>query len=157
MIFFFKQKTAYEMRISDWSSDVCSSDLDRTVVQFSRCLDEVAQQFQTPPLQWVAMCPLPTTGMAPLQGRSHAFMPWRQTQVQGIARAPDLEVTVIDTHPPLVCRAPDSPGVLLRFRRWQASPFKRPDLALPQARGAVTHRHGLHHSTDKSQARKRVV
>src|SRR3546814_9172968 len=27
MYFFFKQKTAYEMRISDWSSDVCSSDL----------------------------------------------------------------------------------------------------------------------------------
>src|SRR3546814_5942814 len=27
--FFFKQKTAYEMRISDWSSDVCSSDLCR--------------------------------------------------------------------------------------------------------------------------------
>src|SRR3546814_1839725 len=27
MIYFFKQKTAYEMRISDWSSDVCSSDL----------------------------------------------------------------------------------------------------------------------------------
>src|SRR3546814_20009366 len=27
MIFFFKHKTAYEMRISDWSSDVCSSDL----------------------------------------------------------------------------------------------------------------------------------
>src|SRR3546814_9582121 len=29
MFFFFKQKTAYEMRISDWSSDVCSSDLTR--------------------------------------------------------------------------------------------------------------------------------
>src|SRR3546814_787355 len=28
-IFFFKQKTAYDMRISDWSSDVCSSDLER--------------------------------------------------------------------------------------------------------------------------------
>src|SRR3546814_6838637 len=28
IIFFFKQKTAYEMRISDWSSDVCSSDRD---------------------------------------------------------------------------------------------------------------------------------
>src|SRR3546814_9402514 len=27
IFFFFKQKTAYEMRISDWSSDVCSSDL----------------------------------------------------------------------------------------------------------------------------------
>src|SRR3546814_4102805 len=32
VFFFFKQKTAYEMRISDWSSDVCSSDLER-----SRC------------------------------------------------------------------------------------------------------------------------
>src|SRR3546814_14934747 len=29
-VFFFKQKTAYEMRISDWSSDVCSSDLSIT-------------------------------------------------------------------------------------------------------------------------------
>src|SRR3546814_4129093 len=28
-IFFFKQKTAYDLRISDWSSDVCSSDLDQ--------------------------------------------------------------------------------------------------------------------------------
>src|SRR3546814_13176067 len=31
VFFFFKQKTAYEMRISDWSSDVCSSDLFRMV------------------------------------------------------------------------------------------------------------------------------
>src|SRR3546814_927736 len=30
-VVFFKQKTAYEMRISDWSSDVCSSDLDMAV------------------------------------------------------------------------------------------------------------------------------
>src|SRR3546814_8485493 len=30
-IFFFKQKTAYEMRISDWSSDGCSSDLNEEV------------------------------------------------------------------------------------------------------------------------------
>src|SRR3546814_2587099 len=32
VFFFFKQKTAYELRISDWSSDVCSSDLG-TIVQ----------------------------------------------------------------------------------------------------------------------------
>src|SRR3546814_5201188 len=32
MVFFFKQKTAYEMRISDWSSDVCSSDLNEQFV-----------------------------------------------------------------------------------------------------------------------------
>src|SRR3546814_20949167 len=31
-VFFFKQKTAYEMRISDWSSDVCSSDLVRLTI-----------------------------------------------------------------------------------------------------------------------------
>src|SRR3546814_6410852 len=37
-VFFFKQKTAYEMRISDWISDVCSSDL----VKFFRLLAIVA-------------------------------------------------------------------------------------------------------------------
>src|SRR3546814_7571410 len=34
MFFFFKQKTAYEMRISDWSSDVCSSDLREAEVGY---------------------------------------------------------------------------------------------------------------------------
>src|SRR3546814_4136584 len=33
VVFFFKQKTAYEMRISDWSSDVCSSDLVKAPMQ----------------------------------------------------------------------------------------------------------------------------
>src|SRR3546814_5100695 len=37
--FFFKQKTAYEMRISDWSSDVCSSDLAMKVTE---CTDRVS-------------------------------------------------------------------------------------------------------------------
>src|SRR3546814_4839782 len=37
-IFFFKQKTAYEMRISDWSSDVCSTDLfGQTVMTCHPC------------------------------------------------------------------------------------------------------------------------
>src|SRR3546814_6524690 len=35
LFFFFKQKTAYEMRISDWSSDVCSSDLLLTQLRAS--------------------------------------------------------------------------------------------------------------------------
>src|SRR3546814_8480765 len=39
LFFFFKQKTAYEMRISDWSSDVCSSDLPEEVGGFLRALD----------------------------------------------------------------------------------------------------------------------
>src|SRR3546814_13746567 len=36
LIFFFKQKTAYEMRISDWSSNVCSSDLLHRIKQPKR-------------------------------------------------------------------------------------------------------------------------
>src|SRR3546814_6028438 len=35
VFFFFKQKTAYEMRISDWSSDVCSSDLPMVPLDYS--------------------------------------------------------------------------------------------------------------------------
>src|SRR3546814_3472774 len=38
MFFVFKQKTAYEMRISDWSSDVCSSDLPEVLPQLQRRL-----------------------------------------------------------------------------------------------------------------------
>src|SRR3546814_9235067 len=40
ILFFFKQKTAYEMRISDWSSDVCSSDL--TEIQMLALLGNLA-------------------------------------------------------------------------------------------------------------------
>src|SRR3546814_5098768 len=39
VFFFFKQKTAYEMRISDWSSDVCSSDL---LARFAAITDKAA-------------------------------------------------------------------------------------------------------------------
>src|SRR3546814_10670938 len=39
LCFFFKQKTAYEVRISDWSSDVCSSDL-AIIVGFDRIVGE---------------------------------------------------------------------------------------------------------------------
>src|SRR3546814_13181131 len=40
--FFFKQKTAYEMRISDWSSDVCSSDLPLRLTDCSLITDGAA-------------------------------------------------------------------------------------------------------------------
>src|SRR3546814_4526017 len=36
IFFFFKQKTAYEVRISDWSSDVCSSDLEEKITNYAR-------------------------------------------------------------------------------------------------------------------------
>src|SRR3546814_3260557 len=47
VFFFFKQKTAYEMRISDWSSDVCSSDLSvekDSTAQFTTVLVENFQE-----------------------------------------------------------------------------------------------------------------
>src|SRR3546814_2470357 len=46
--FFFKQKTAYEMRISDWSSDVCSSDLWRMNLRY--CF------WMSPPPEWMSSC-----------------------------------------------------------------------------------------------------
>src|SRR3546814_5216788 len=39
IFFFFKQKTAYEMRISDWSSDVCSSDFDKNMAAYKKADD----------------------------------------------------------------------------------------------------------------------
>src|SRR3546814_6914154 len=47
MFFFFKQKTAYEMRISDWSSDVCSSDLlQRRLLQLNKDTELAIQAVQ---------------------------------------------------------------------------------------------------------------
>src|SRR3546814_13602147 len=46
--FFFKQKTAYEMRISDWSSDVCSSDLVGKHDGTARC-----SSYQTLDFAWI--------------------------------------------------------------------------------------------------------
>src|SRR3546814_2313094 len=45
--FFFKQKTAYEMRISDWSSDVCSSDLLKAALAYYKSLGVIATGVMT--------------------------------------------------------------------------------------------------------------
>src|SRR3546814_10594312 len=46
--FFFKQKTAYEMRISDWSSDVCSSDLQHDLVRDQPLIPPIARLLERP-------------------------------------------------------------------------------------------------------------
>src|SRR3546814_4984853 len=51
-VFFFKQKTAYEMRISDWSSDVCSSDLmwaSSSLAVLDRAQTELEEVFSKAP------------------------------------------------------------------------------------------------------------
>src|SRR3546814_15186537 len=45
MVVFFKQKTAYERRISDWSSDVCSSDLNETIGRIAAELADRSRPF----------------------------------------------------------------------------------------------------------------
>src|SRR3546814_8762882 len=53
--FFFKQKTAYEMRISDWSSDVCSSDLHLAVLTLGVGVMYLEGQAQASPGVWFAV------------------------------------------------------------------------------------------------------
>src|SRR3546814_4456187 len=49
LVFFFKQKTAYELRISDWSSDVCSSDLFGTLESLFPGRIEAGQRIRAVP------------------------------------------------------------------------------------------------------------
>src|SRR3546814_8453050 len=57
---FFKQKTAYEVRISDWSSDVCSSDLDRVELASRRGLRGADPGLGRPEADgWVVVAVLP--------------------------------------------------------------------------------------------------
>src|SRR3546814_1072855 len=67
LFFFFKQKTAYEMRISDWSSDVCSSDLLVVVEGFIERVDTD----RVPPLVRKRVAAL----LAPLVGRDDVTLP----------------------------------------------------------------------------------
>src|SRR3546814_12871781 len=57
LFFFFKQKTAYEMRISDWSSDVCSSDLTRILRVSASSVTAAAGDEDW---QKASICPLPS-------------------------------------------------------------------------------------------------
>src|SRR3546814_6264696 len=66
VFFFFKQKTAYEMRISDWSSDVCSSDLEPR----HRKVSDRRRRLVSRPVSWqrpediCCACPAHTAGEA---------------------------------------------------------------------------------------------
>src|SRR3546814_12154000 len=124
-VFFFKQKTAYEMRISDWSSDVCSSDLLRISpgieapcaplrssaarelpAHHHRCGDKAAPRSKPLPLSQVLRC-----------GRRG-----RPTRRQGRLRPPQQKskaaperayVPTPSTHSPAPC-PPARPGLQRR-------------------------------------------
>src|SRR3546814_10795474 len=72
VVFFFKQKTAYEVRISDWSSDVCSSDLVSEVG-----VGTVAAGVSKARADHVTISGFEGgTGASPLTSLTHAGSPW---------------------------------------------------------------------------------
>src|SRR3546814_4731386 len=86
--FFFKQKTAYEMRISDWSSDVCSSDLAGVGGRFAlaeaeravrgdaaECLGPVMAAAAAGTLRRAAVDDQAILAMAELEGQQAAMRP----------------------------------------------------------------------------------
>src|SRR3546814_2210423 len=82
LFLFFKQKTAYEMRISDWSSDVCSSDLANGDILNNSCAGWRRHSNHTPFCLWrltSGFHPIPDIGQAPLPG------PWDYTRQIGRA------------------------------------------------------------------------
>src|SRR3546814_4229893 len=87
-VVFFKQKTAYEMRISDWSSDVCSSDLD---FRLSRQSDQPSRSRPIPEIPMSA----DTTAVASPNDLSSNWLPFTpnrqfKREPRLIARARDI-------------------------------------------------------------------
>src|SRR3546814_7194607 len=62
MFCFFKQKTAYEMRISDWSSDVCSSDLPLVTRKVSFCTRSTCPNSALLFLRWKSIAEMRALG-----------------------------------------------------------------------------------------------
>src|SRR3546814_11404823 len=85
VFFFFKQKTAYELRISDWSSDVCSSDLPRPrATPDIACLERLGGQIGD--LAAPIILPLDLDRERPVIERDHAI---------GIARLDRVEQRLV--------------------------------------------------------------
>src|SRR3546814_18184750 len=96
--FFFKQKTAYEMRISDWSSDVCSSDLPTTSASASFRARRANSGF-SPVRRRSSHRPRSTRGRVPARAQLHAAdsvaARWpsvRSVDVRGWSGAPSSAV-----------------------------------------------------------------
>src|SRR3546814_5648406 len=96
--FLFKQKTAYEMRISDWSSDVCSSDLGLA-----------GRAFHAPLIAAVAGLDLVAIASSRAEEIARDWPGMRTADADAILAGPDIDLVVIatpnPTHAPLACAA----------------------------------------------------
>src|SRR3546814_8231905 len=96
-VFFFKQKTAYEMRISDWSSDVCSSDLSQVLfgMSFAVGAGEVVTLMgrngmgKTTTVATVMGLLRPTGGVVRIEGRAVQGLPPYRVAQCGLGLVPE--------------------------------------------------------------------
>src|SRR3546814_5355037 len=96
LVFFFKHKTAYEMRISDWSSDVCSSDLHLDVL-VPGDLGQLAQRLQLGELRGVV-------GVG--DGAGTQAVAQREADVVGPHDVADLLEMIVEEALPVMGEAP---------------------------------------------------
>src|SRR3546814_10761870 len=86
--FFFKQKTAYEMRISDWSSDVCSSDLEQHITAGPEDFARIMAQSAAVATNFVHGCVFALLNAKPFVCASS---PYRFNKVRDLAHAVGAE------------------------------------------------------------------
>src|SRR3546814_7901234 len=114
--FFFKQKTAYEVRISDWSSDVCSSDLElRTFLEKHPVVYPIAVvDVYDPPADFATPRGLPMTYLIAPGGKV-------AKQFLGPVTAKDIEGAIAAAGGPAVDAAADRKSTRLNSRHYCAT------------------------------------
>src|SRR3546814_4941657 len=114
-LFFFKQRTAYEMRISDWSSDVCSSDLAA-----ARREERLVERL--PPVRGRLSENAPLAGITWFRVGGAAEIMFRPADREDLldflaAKPADVAVTVIGVGSNLLVRAGGVPGIVITIGR----------------------------------------
>src|SRR3546814_5621549 len=80
LFFFFKQKTAYDLRISDWSSDVCSSDLGVLLLVLAPVINHVLRLDNLLVAALIAVAAVPMTVMGGQIGVLQGERRWRSEE-----------------------------------------------------------------------------
>src|SRR3546814_4924649 len=121
-IFFFKQKTAYEMRISDWSSDVCSSDLLPAGVDGGLASARADRSMATAVAQ-------DDGGSTPGRWCRHPGSNWGPTAYKAVALPTELCRQFAREWIAARCRRPGTPraGILARGGRGRGRPGRAVD------------------------------